>query len=62
MTAVALPCSASASRRSRRAEINANSAPTKNALAPISKSASNTADSTSISGPAPTRGRHGRPF
>src|SRR3954454_15499323 len=32
-TALCLPCSANASSRSRRAEINANSAPTKNALA-----------------------------
>src|SRR6201988_5298268 len=33
VTALCLPCSARASSRSRRAEINANSAPTKNALA-----------------------------
>src|SRR4051812_1568932 len=36
-TALCLPCSANASSRSRRAEINANSAPTKNALAASSK-------------------------
>src|SRR5689334_14656325 len=33
VTALRLPCSARVSRRSRRAEISANSAPTKNALA-----------------------------
>ncbi len=40
--ALRLPCSARASRRSRRAEISANSAPTKNAFAASSKTVSST--------------------
>ena len=42
VTALRLPCSARASSRSRRADINANSAPTKNALAPRSSTVSTT--------------------
>ena len=43
VTARRLPCSASASRRSRRAEISANSAPTKNAFAASNRTVSSTA-------------------
>ena len=53
VTALFLPCSASASSRSRRAEISANSEPTKNALAPSSSTISSTPRRSPISGPAP---------
>src|SRR6185503_11248632 len=49
VTALCLPCSARASSRSRRAEINANSAPTKNALAASSTAVSSTPRKSPIS-------------
>src|SRR5580693_3088394 len=52
VTALDLPCSASASNRSRRAEISENSAPTKNALVAISKMVANTPSRSPISNPS----------
>src|ERR1700694_5630289 len=51
VTALCLPCSASASSRSRRAEIRANSAPTKNALALNSATVSRTPSQSPIGRP-----------
>src|ERR1700738_5171638 len=48
VTALRLPCSASASSRSRRAEISANSAPTKKAFASNSRRVSTTPSTSAI--------------
>src|ERR1700737_2093621 len=57
VTALCLPCSARASSRSRRAEINANSAPTKNALAARSSTVRTTLKKSPISILASSRRR-----
>ena len=51
VTALRLPCSARASSRSRRAEISANSAPTKNAFASSSRTVSSDAEEVSHQSP-----------